>query len=200
MSRKLFVMAVCILTAVAVKAQDFKIGYTNIDAIVFSMPEITGINSELDTYQKQLGSQVNTKRSEISTKMQQLEAMAKDPNAAQIVLQERQNEIIKLEENLRTFSLQAEQAYATKQATLLNPIYEKVQNAIEEVRKEKGYAMILNAQIAGGGGIVLAARDEDNITEAIFAKLGVPMPTNTNADGAPAATANTGNGNDNGGN
>ncbi len=191
MSRKLFVMAAMMLMTVVAFGQDFKVGYTNIDAIVFNMPEMTGINSELDTYQKQLGSQVNTKRGEINTKMQALQQMAQDPNAAQIVLQERQNEIIKMEEDLRAFSTQAEQAYANKQNTLINPVYAKVQNAIEEVRKEKGYAMLLNAQITGGGGVVLAARDEDNITEAVFAKLGVPMHKATE-DGAPAATTNNG--------
>ena len=139
MSRKLFVMAAMMLMTVVAWGQDFKIGYTNIDAIVFNMPEMVGINSELDTYQKQLGSQVNTKRNEINTKMQALQQMAQDPNAAQIVLQERQNEIIKMEEDLRAFSTQAEQAYANKQNTLINPVYAKVQNAIEEVRKEKGY-------------------------------------------------------------
>ena len=192
MSRKLFEMAAMMLMTVVAFGQDFKIGYTNIDAIVFNMPEMTGINSELDTYQKQLGSQVNTKRGEINTKMQALQQMAQDPNAAQIVLQERQNEIIKMEEDLRAFSTQAEQAYANKQNTLINPVYAKVQNAIEEVRKEKGYAMILNAQITGGGGVVLAARDEDNITEAVFAKLGVPMPK-ASEEGAPPATNNGGN-------
>ena len=192
MSRKLIVMAALMFTTAAVWAQDFKIGYTSIDAIVFNMPEMEGINSELETYQKQLGSQVNSKRGEINNKMQQLQNMAKDPNAAAIVLQERENEIIKLQEDLQAFSVQAEQALSKKQSDLYNPVYVKVQNAIEEVRKEKGYAMILNAQITGSGGVVLAARDEDNITEAVFAKLGVPMPKEP-AAGAPAATAGTGN-------
>ncbi|GAB5524300.1 MAG: hypothetical protein Roseis2KO_21720 [Roseivirga sp.] len=195
MSRKLFVMAAMLMTTVAVMGQDFKIGYTNIDAIVFNMPEMTGINSELETYEKQLGSQVNGKRTEINTKIQQLQAMMQDPNAAQIVLQERENEIRKMNTDLEAFSVQVQQAYGNKQATLLNPVYQKVQTAIDEVRKEKGYAMILNAQIAGGGGIVLAANDEDNITEAVFAKLGVPMPKDAGTDGAPAATATNNGGN-----
>lgn len=194
MIRKSFVMAAMMLMAVAAWGQDFKIGYTNIDAIVFNMPEIPGINSELDTQQKQLGSMVNTKRQEIDNKMQEYQALAQGANPSQVVLQERQNEIIKMQEDLQAFSVQAEQAYSNKQAQLLNPIYQKVQNAIEEVRKEKGYAMILNAQIAGAGGVVLAGRDEDNITEAVFAKLGVPMPKTTE-EGAPAATANTNSGN-----
>lgn len=195
MSRKVFVMAAMLMTTVAAMGQNFKIGYTNIDAIVFNMPEMATINSELATYEKQLGSQVNSARTEINTKIQQLQAMMQDPNAAQIVLQERENEIRKMNADLEAFSVQVQQAYGEKQAKLLNPVYQKVQSAIDEVRKEKGYAMILNAQIAGGGGIVLAANDEDNITEAIFGKLGVPMPTDANAGGAPAATAGGNGGN-----
>jgi outer membrane protein len=195
MSRKLFVMAAMLIVTVAAVGQDFKIGYTNIDAIVFNMPEIAGINSELETQEKQLASMVNTKRAEINKKIQELQAMAQDPNAVQLVLQERENEIRRLNSDLESFSVQVQQAYSQKQSTLLNPVYQKVQTAIDEVRKENGYAMILNAQIAGGGGIVLAANDEDNITKAVFAKLGVPMPKEANADGAPAATTNTGAGN-----
>lgn len=177
MKRTFLTVVAFMLTVAVAQAQDFKIGYTNIDAIVFSMPEIEGIRSELDTYQQQLTSQINEKRGEINTKMQALQTMAQDPNAVQLVLQEKQNEIIKLQEDLQAFSVQAEQAYGNKENTLVNPVYTKVQAAIEEVRKEKGYAMILNAQTGNGGGIVLAASEDDNITEAVFAKLGVPMPT-----------------------
>ena len=70
----------------------------------------------------------------------------------------------------------------------LNPIYEKVGAAIEAVRKEGGFVMVLNSQVAQGGSIVLAAGEEMNITEKVFEKLGVPMPQ------APAGdAANNGN-------
>lgn len=176
MKRTFLTVVAFMLTVAFAQAQEFKIGYTNIDAIVFSMPEIEGIRSELDTYQQQLTSQINEKRNEINTKMQALQTLAQDPNAVQLVLQEKQNEIIKLQEDLQAFSVQAEQAYGNKENTLVNPVYTKVQNAIEEVRKEKGYSLILNAQTSNGAAVVLAAKEEDNITEAIFAKLGVPMP------------------------
>lgn len=183
MKRKFLTVVAFMLTVAVAQAQEFKIGYTNIDAIVFSMPEIEGINSELDTYQGQLTSQISEKRNEINTKMQELQTMAQDPNAVQLVLQEKQNAIIKLQEDLQAFSVQAEQAYTNKQNTLINPVYVKVQNAIDEVRKEKGYAMILNAQSSAGGAIVLAAKEEDNVTEAVFAKLGIPMPAAPEGEG-----------------
>ena len=175
MKRKFLVMLALVL-AIGANAQDFKIGYTNIDAIVFNMPEMDGINSELDTYQQQLGTQIQTKQAEIQTKYQALVQMSQDPNAVQAVLQEKDNELQKLQRDLQAFQTQAEQAYNNKQSTLMNPIYTKVQAAIEEVRKEGGFSLILNAQVTGAGPVIIAGEDDLNITEKVFEKLGVPMP------------------------
>ncbi|PIQ48945.1 MAG: outer membrane chaperone Skp [Cytophagales bacterium CG12_big_fil_rev_8_21_14_0_65_40_12] len=188
MNRKLVVALSLLLLAMTAQSQDFKIGYTSIDAIVFNMPEIPGIQSEIETFQKQLSSQVTNKEADIQAKIAEYQQLAQQPNAAQIVLQEKEGEIRRLQSDLQAFSQKAEQALANKNATLFNPVYTKVQNAIEAVRKEKGYAMILNARTGSGDGIVLAANDEDNITKFVFEKLGVPMPAVE--EGAPKATNN----------
>ncbi|WP_422007681.1 OmpH family outer membrane protein [Roseivirga pacifica] len=192
MKRKFLMAAALILVAVASQAQGTKIGYTNIDYIVYNMPELEGIQSELATYEKQLGQQVQAKQTNLQAKYQELQQMVQQPNPNTVVLQEKQNEFQKLQGEAQQFAAQAEQALRAKEGEKMNPVYEKVQNAIEEVRKEGGFAMILNSQIAGVGGIVLASDEELNITEKVFAKLGVPMPA------APAdnpATAGTGEGN-----
>jgi outer membrane protein len=188
MNRKLLVALSLLLLAMTAQSQNFKLGYTSIDAIVYNMPEIAGIQSELETFQKQLGSQVTNKEADIQAKIAEYQQLAQQPNAAQIVLQEKEGEIRRLQADAQAFSQKAEQAYSNKTATLFNPVYTKVQNAIEAVRKEKGYAMILNARTGSGDGIVLAANDEDNITKAVFEKLGVPMPAVE--EGAPKATNN----------
>ena len=64
--------------------------------------------------------------------------------------------------------MQAEQALNKKQADLFNPIYEKVGAAIEEVRKEGGFTMVLNSQGTQGVNIVLAADEELNVTEQVL--------------------------------
>lgn len=190
MKRKLLVMAAFLLVVAAAKAQDFKIGYTYLEYIVFNMPEMEGIRSELETYQAQLASQVEGKQKEIQTKYGQLQQMAQQPNANQLVLKERENELITLQENLQKFSLQAEQAYGMKEAEKFNPVYTKVQDAIEAVRKESGFAMILNSRVNNSAGIVLAADDALNITELVFKKLGVPMPKEQPSDSAAPDNGN----------
>ncbi len=174
--RKLIVMIAFLSVAAVAKAQEFKIGYTFLEYIVGNMPEMEKITSELETYYSQLQAQIEAKQKDIETKYAQLEQMAQQPNANQVVLQERQNEIISLQEQFRKFQVQADQAYRMKEAEKIGPIYSKVQDAIEVVRKENGFAIILNSRVGNSAGIVLAADESLNITELVFKKLGVPMP------------------------
>jgi len=176
MKRKFLVMLAFAVLAVGAKAQDFKVGYVNLDAIVFNMPEMEGIRSELDTYEKQLQNQVASKRSTLQQKVQEYELLAQNPGADQTALKERENELNRLNQELQVFAQQADQAFQGKQSSLMNPVYSKVQTAIEEVRKENGYAMVLNSQIIGAGSVVIAAEESDNLVEKVYAKLGLPMP------------------------
>jgi len=84
MNRKLVVALSLLLLAMTAQSQDFKIGYTSIDAIVFNMPEIPGIQSEIETFQKQLSSQVTNKEADIQAKIAEYQQLAQQPNAAQI--------------------------------------------------------------------------------------------------------------------
>ncbi|NVK83337.1 MAG: OmpH family outer membrane protein [Cytophagia bacterium] len=192
MKRKFLVVAALVLMTVAAKAQEFKIGYTYLEYIVLSMPEMEAINSELDTYMSQLEAQVQAKQKDIQTKYAALQQMAQQPNANQVVLKEKENEIRTLSDQLEKFSAQADQAFGMKQAEKYNPVYTKVQDAIEAVRKENGYAMILNSRVAASSaGIVIASDTTLNITELVFKKLGVPMPKPEQGEEAP--TTGTGN-------
>lgn len=198
MNRRLLTMVVALFIYGAAQAQEFKVGYTYIDFIVFNMPEMAGINSELSTFRGQLESQVTAKQTTIQTKTDQLRQMAQQPNANQTVLQERNNELIQLTNDLETYAAQARQSLSAKEANLMNPVFTKVQTAIDEVRKEKGYNIILNMRTSTSDGIVLAADESLNITEAVFAKLGVEMPKEPSpSDPTTATNPATGNGNGN---
>lgn len=188
MNRKFLFATALFLMAATAWSQDFKIGYTSLEAIVYSMPEVAQIRADLQVYEQQLGSQLQNKQADIDAKITEYDNLTKQPNPAELVLQEKANEIRRMQGELQNFSQKAEESYQARQAKVFNPLFTKVQNAIEEVRIDKGYALIINARTDSGSGIVLAGRDEDNITEAVFAKLGVPMPKEPEA-------AKTGNGN-----
>lgn len=185
MNRRLLVMVVGLFIYGAAQAQEFKIGYTYMDFIVYSMPEIEGIRSEVETYGKQLGTSVQAKQATLQAKYEEAQTMSQLPNASQAAVQEKQNELTKMDKDLKDYTEQAQQALQAKEGTLMNPIYVKVQAAIDEVRKELGYSIILNMRLASSGeGIVLSADETLEITEQVFAKLGVPMPKRPNPDEA----------------
>jgi outer membrane protein len=179
-----------LLVSASAFAQGFKIGYTQIDAIVFSMPEMVSVDADLKVYQAQLASLVNTKKVEFDNKMNEYQVIAQQPTTLPAVLQEKQVELQRLDADFNDFQAKSQQSYGAKQQELYSPIYIKVQEAIIAVRTEKGYAMILNSRTQDGSQVILAAEDADDITEAVFAKLGVPMPTQ---ERAPADSTGSGN-------
>ena len=190
MNRKLTMMALMLLLSTAAFSQGFKIGYTFIDGIVFNMPEMTQIQADLNVRQSQLASQINTKQTEIQNKINEYQAMAQTPNAAALVLREKENEIQKLQADLQDFSQKADENLAAKQAELFQPVYDKVQNAIIEVRKEKGYNMIINSRTSSGAQVILAADEADDITLAVLEKLGVDLPKDAAAASDSTASGN----------
>lgn len=193
MNRKLLMMVVALFVYGAAQAQDFKIGYTYIDFIVYNMPEMVGIRSEVKTFEDQLSSQAQAKRATLQTKVNELQQMAQQPNASQAALQAKDAEVRKMDSDFQTWSAQAQQSLVAKENSLMNPVFTKVQAAIEEVRKELGYKIILNMRTASNDGIVLAAEEDLNVTEKVFEKLGVEMPKTPSP--TDPATADTGNGN-----
>lgn len=197
MNRRLLVMVAALFIYGAAQAQEFKIGYTYMDFIVYSMPEIEGIRSEVTTYGNQLGTSVQAKKATFDSKLKEAQAMAELPNASEAAINEKEKELVKLDKDLKDYTAQAQQALQAKEATLMNPIYKKVQAAIDEVRKELGYNIILNMRLASSGeGIVLSADETLEITEQVFAKLGVPMPKRPNPDDLLTAAPEADKGND----
>ena len=74
-----------------------------------------------------------------------------------------------LQERILLFEQSAEQSIQMKQAELFEPILTKIQNAIDEVAKEKKYAYIFD--LVGLQGGVVYKDDSYDITELVRKKL-----------------------------
>lgn len=197
MKRTFLVMLALVLT-VGANAQDFKIGHTSFEAIVLSMPEMEGINSELMDYQSKLEAQIKQKEQTIEGLYAELSQLVQTEGPAVQNTQgflEKKKVFDDLQKSLQEFEQQSQQALGNKQNTLMSPVYLKVQSAVEEVRKELGFNLILNSALLSSGGRVVVAGDEElDITEKVFEKLGVPMPAlAAEGDAAQAGANNNGN-------
>ncbi|GHB30405.1 OmpH family outer membrane protein [Mongoliitalea lutea] len=155
------------------QAQDLKIGYTNVELLIDLMPEMEQIGADLQDYQAQLQTNIQTKIADFQRKVQAFQQAA--PTMAEDALNQRRNELQRQEQELQKFEQDAQVSYQRKLQELLEPVQQKVFNAINAVAAEHNYTHIFS-ETAGNAPVLLYTRDEDKFTELVIAKLGITLP------------------------
>ena len=161
----------------AVRAQTgtMKIGYTNTDYILSLLPEAKEINAELTSYQKQLETQLQAKYQEFQEKLNDYQQKASSGEMIPEVMRDKEAELNTLRQAIEKFQKDADESIQKKQAELLQPTYDKIQNAINNVAKDNGYSHVFSSD-AGVYPVLLFVRDQDNITDLILMSLGIEPP------------------------
>lgn len=171
MKSKFFIL-VALVTSLSFAAQaQLKVGYTNIDLIVSQLPETRAAENEFNSFETKLGQQFQAKQQEFQAKQQTAEQTASTLTEEQLVAL--QTELETMYNSLQQFQAEAQQSLSRKRNELLQPAYDKAQKAIEDVAKENGYTYVFSD---GNGAILLVAPEQDNITNLVFAKLGITPP------------------------
>lgn len=154
-----------------------KIGYTNVEYVLSLMPEAKQIESDLKSYEKQLSTRLEAKYKDYQTKaadyQQNGQTMAEDVRA------DVENELLSMQQSIQQFEADAQQKLANKQNEYLQPVFEKIGVAIEQVSKENGYTHVFSMN-SSGISILLYAREEDNVTNLVLKKLGINPPADGN--------------------
>lgn len=167
--RKAFILvAALVFGATAVQAQ--KYGHLNFGNLIADMPETDAADAELEAYQKQLvqkGEQMAQNFQEeygnFVTAVQSGELTPKQQQERQTALQQKQQEIVAYEQEIR-------QQVQQKRQELLAPIVEKAENAVQEVAKENGFVMIFDSSAFNA---VLFAQESTDVMDLVKAKLGI---------------------------
>lgn len=166
-----------IFNVVSVFAQTQKIGYTNLEYILAQLPEAKQIESQLKEFEKQLQNQLQSKYTEYE---QKLDSYKKgQATMAEIVKQDKEQELMTLQNNIREFEEKAQTEMQNKQVALLEPVLNKIQKAIDKVAEANGYSYVLSTHTdMGASAIILYAKNkEDNISDLVLKDLGVtPKP------------------------
>lgn len=175
--KKVLVALLFSIGALAVQAQttaQMKIGYADVDYILAQMPEAKQVESELQSLNTQLQSQLQAKVQEYQQKLQSYQQSA--AGMGDVVRQDKEEELMQLEQNIQKFQQNAQQSMEKKRNTLMEPLYTKLGNAIEKIAKANGYTHVLNGQI-GGIDIVLYADQQYDVSNIVLKELGVAAPT-----------------------
>jgi outer membrane protein len=175
MKVKVILSAVVLLCAGFVaQAQEIKIGYTNVEFIMDLMPEMEQIGADIQDYQTQLQTNIQTKAADFQRQVQiyqqASQSMTEDARTA------KEGELTKIQNDLQKYEQDAQVSYQRKLGELLEPVQTKVVNAINAVAAENNYTHIF-AETAGQSPILLYTKEQDKFTELVLAKLDLKLPT-----------------------
>jgi outer membrane protein len=167
-----------------------KIGYTNVDYLIASMPESKQIENDLKIYKDQLDKQLEIKVKEFREKYDSYEKGAS--MMTDVIRADKEKELQDLNGQIEAFQKNAEKSLQEKQQKLMKPVLEKIQKAIDDVAVENGFTYILSSDGAMGQvPIILYGQDSLNVSDTVLKKMGitpsaVPVETTPETKPSPA--------------
>lgn len=158
---KLTLAVVLILSASSAFAQKF--GRVDMGSVIANMPEAKEAQTNLETYGKDLQDQLEQILVEYNTLYAEYEK-----NAATLtdsVRQLKERELMELQQRYTDFQQIAQQDMQKKQAEVLQPIYNKAQEAVNKIAKNGGYLAVFNTEGDNAMAAGLAYFDKDALTD-----------------------------------
>lgn len=172
-SRTLLLTMLAVAFIASVNAQGLKVGYADANYILSLMPQATQAQSEITSHENMIQTQLQAKYKDYQTKL-----AAYQENVAsydEIIRQDKEAELLALQESIQKFEETAQSSVVKKQNALLQPLFQEIGKAIEEVAVENNYDFIFSAG-AQGIDILLYAKKDKNVTNLVLVKLGIDPP------------------------
>lgn len=174
MKVKVILSAIALLSlGFVAQAQEIKIGYTNVELIMDLMPEMEQIGADIQDYQTQLQTNIQTKGADFQRQVQTYQQAA--PTMTEDARAVKEQELQKLQQEIQKYEQDAQISYQRKLQELLEPVQTKVINAINAVAAENNYTHIFS-ETAGQSPVLLYTKEEDKFTELVLTRLGIELP------------------------
>ena len=169
---KLTLAVVLVLSSSSAFSQKF--GRVDLASIVTNMAEFKEAQTNLESYGKDLQDQLEQIQVEFNTKYTEYEKNVGTYTDA--VRQLKEAELQQLQQRFTDFQQIAQQDMQKKEADVMNPIYDKANEAVKKVASEGGYLAIFSTtsdQPAAAGLAYYDATALTDITAAVKAELGI---------------------------
>lgn len=179
-----YVIVAVIFCAAPKFASAQKVAHLSLDSLLKIMPDYQKVKDSLTNYSIAVQKTLLGMEIEYERKARELDSLR--PTLSPLMIQLREKQLADMQQNYAAFAQAAEQEATIIQINLIGPLYDKIQKAIADVAKEKGYKYVLDSS---EGGQVLYADPADDIFDAVRIKLGIPKPaTPAPGGGAPGGT------------
>lgn len=162
-----------------------KVGYTDAQLIVAQMSEyrstLQQLQSLAESSQMEYQGLITTYQEKLADYQKKQALLSESARAT------REQELTTMQGEIQQFLAGKEQELEQREVELMNPLLERVQNAINEVAAEQSLDLVLNAQAAGSP-VLLYADESMDITETVMNRLGIEIPDSLEAGGMDGMT------------
>jgi outer membrane protein len=145
-----------------------KTGTIDVDFIILQMPEIEGIQKNLQEYGENLDKQLELKIKEYQEKLEDYNTNVS--SFSEQLKVEKQTAIFTLEEDINKFRQNGIQLIRLREDDLKRPLFLKIADALDAVASEQNYTQVFNTSTDNN--IVFLNPDYD-ITFAVLEKMGI---------------------------
>ena len=165
---KKFLLAALVAFPMCIAAQTLKFGTVNSQEIFNLMPDKATAESTLQSVSEKYQTEFNNLQQEFEKKFKEYQEL--DPSTPQSIKDRRAQELQENQQKIQNFQQMAAQDLQKQQETLLAPITEKIQQAIQAVGAEGGYTFIYDLSIPC---VVYTGTGAEDVTPQVKAKLGI---------------------------
>ncbi len=124
------------------EAQNLKFGHIDLQALVQLMPERTSAETSFNSFQAELEDVLGEMQTNYQQKLKELEQLGE--NASEVKRNAKISELQDIQQRIQNYHVTANQQLQQKQAELLQPVFDKAENAIQEVAKEQGLLYVFD--------------------------------------------------------
>ena len=168
---KKLMMLVLFVAPLSLCAQKF--AHFDYAAVMQAMPEYKTAQTELETMGKQYQTELENLQKELQTKAENYQKTDADPSTPQNRKDRHQQELQDMYQRFQQAQQDNQEAFQKAQQAKIQPITQKVMDAVNAIAKEGGYVYIMDQNAAQGAGIVVNEALSTNVTNDVMKKLGI---------------------------
>lgn len=177
---KKLILLVLFIAPLSLCAQKF--AHFDYSTIIQSLPEYKTATTELENLGKQYQTELEGLQKELQTKAEKYQK--EDTDATPTNIKERhQQELQEMYQKYQQAQQDNSEAFQKAQQEKMQPLMQKVMNAVNQVAQEGGYVYVIDSTAAQSTGIVINQTLSTDVTSAVLKKLGISA-----AAAKPAAT------------
>jgi len=157
------------------QSDELEIGYVDPQAILQKMPEMQAVRQRLQNFAER-------KREELADKQADFERQVQEYQQRSSVISDEaktqeEERLGQLNAEIQQFQSQIQQELQQKQQELIGPLFQQIEQAINEVASEMELTYVINTNTVNGDVIILYAspdaQEKYNITDQVMTKLGI---------------------------